>query len=52
MPSLTGAVHIEHCIEEAICHVPYTTAYIVAHYASGGDADDLIEELGIFGDIH
>lgn len=52
MPSLTGAVHIEHCIEEGICHVHFTNAYVVAHFALGGDEDDLIEELGIFSALH
>ena len=52
MPSLMGAIHIEHCSEELMCHVPVSNAYTESHYSAGGNSDDLLSIFNIFSSKH
>ena len=41
LPIMSGAVHIEHCISDVTCQVPYSSAYSTAHFEAGGTQEAL-----------
>lgn len=52
MPTLTGAVHIKHCLDDTACFAPVSDAYTKAFYVEGGTAEEYAETQQVFRSQH
>ena len=41
MPTLSGAVHIKHCIDDYVCFMPFSRTFSGTFRAAGGSLEEL-----------
>ena len=52
MPSILGALYVEHCLDDYFCHIPVSSSYIQQHYLSGGTKEAYAQILDDFSQLH